>query len=161
MRKLARLIEKYLIRSIVLSLVLLIVVQGFMTKNPVQLFLSWGEKLEAQVIEYPVNTIPVEDDETSQVIAAPYGLITIAIDKYSSLPKAKIIINDKEYTDFSSSPMELKIMAGDVVEIDSSAYNFPVEYKITEISNNLAFPEPDTTYTANGTIVMIGKVIVK
>ncbi len=161
MKKFADLVEKYLIRSIVLSLVLLVLVQGIMTKDPLRLYLSWGERLEGQIIEYPVNTVDPEKEETNPAVESPYALMTITVDKYSSLPKAKIMVNGQEKMDFSQNEIQLKIMAGDVVEIDSTSYNFPVEYNITKISDNLSFPERGTAYTANGTIVMIGKIIVK
>lgn len=161
MRKFANLIEKYLIRSIVLCLVLLVLVQGMMTKDPLRIYLSWGERLEGQIIEYPVNTISDEEEETKQLVESPYALMTIAIEEYSTLPQAKIIINGEEKNDFTKKEVQLKVMAGDVVEIDSRAYNFPIEYHIIKVSDNLSFPERSKSYTAYGTIVMVGKIIVK
>ncbi|WP_054696914.1 hypothetical protein [Syntrophomonas palmitatica] len=49
-------VEKFLIRFIVTGLVMVVVVQAIMTKEPYRLYLSWGERLEGQNISYPVNT---------------------------------------------------------------------------------------------------------
>lgn len=161
MKKLADLIEKYLIRSIIFTLITLALVQGIMTKDPIRFYLSFSERLEGQTIEYPVNTIDSDSEDLALPVENPYALVTITIDKYSSLPNSKVIVNGKEITTFTEKEIQLKIMAGDVVEIDSTAYNFPVDYKITKVSDNLSFPEQGNTYTANGSLVMIGKVIVK
>lgn len=161
MKKLADLIEKYLIRSIVFTLIALVLVQGIMTKDPIRFYLSFSERLEGQTIEYPVNTIDNEQEDLTAPVENPYALVTISIDKYSSLPNAKVLVNGKEVSNFNEEEIQLKIMAGDVLEIDSTSYNFPVDYKISKVSENLSFPEQGNTYTANGSLVMIGKVIVK
>jgi len=62
---------------------------------------------------------------------------------------------------FSKKELTLQLMAGDVLEIDSSYYNFPIEFKVEKVSENLAFPRKDEIYTGNHDIVMIGKVVVK
>ncbi|HZK44326.1 MAG TPA: hypothetical protein VFC73_08625 [Syntrophomonadaceae bacterium] len=161
MRRFIKLVEKYLIRSIVLALVLLVLVQGLMTKDSMRFYMSWGERMEGQVIEYPVNTTDEKRGDLDKSVESPYGLISISADKYLSLPKAKLLINGKEVKDFTQNELQFKIMAGDVVEIDSTAYNFPIDYNVSKVSNNLSFPETGQAYTANGTIVMVGKVIVK
>lgn len=161
MKKLADLLERYLIRSIVFTLIALVVVQGFMTKDPIRFYLSFSERLEGQTIEYPVHSIDNEQEDLTQPVENPYALITITVDKFSSLPNAKVLVNGKEITDFTDREVQLKIMAGDVLEIDSTSYNFPVDYNITKVSDNLSFPEQGSTYTANGSLVMIGKIIVK
>ncbi len=160
MRKFADLVEKYLIRSIALSLVLLVLVQGLMTSDTWRFYLSFGERLEGQVIEYPVNT---GDGGwgTKTITESPYASLTVHIEKYLALPKAKILVNDKEVANFAQNEISLNLMAGDVVEIDTTSYNFPIDFKISQTSDNLSFPKQGNIYTANQSLVMIGKVIVK
>jgi hypothetical protein len=83
------------------------------------------------------------------------------VDKYSSLPRAKILINGREKYIFTEKQVTIDIKAGDTVEIDSTAYNFPIDYKIVSVSSNLAHPAAKQIFTANQTIVMVGKIIVK
>ncbi|WP_054696913.1 hypothetical protein [Syntrophomonas palmitatica] len=87
--------------------------------------------------------------------------MTISIDKFSSLPLAKVLVNDKEVKTFKQKEVQVKLMAGDKIEIDSSAYNFPIEYRIKDVSPNLAYPQKDAYFTVDQGIVMLGKVIVK
>lgn len=161
MKRFSDRVEKLLIRTAILALVVLVLVQGMMTRDPLRLYLSWGERLEGQSIEYPASTQPPEREQDTSNIQSPYALVTISADKYSSLPRAIILVNGQEKTRFETEKVELKLMAGDVVEIDSTSYNFPVDYKIEEISNNLAYPEKGQIYSSDQSIVMIGKVVVK
>jgi hypothetical protein len=140
----------------------MVLAQGLMTADPIRFFLSWSERMEGQNLELPVSyPQPKETPVVVEEPKSPQTMLTIAVDKYSSLPKAKILINGREKFNFSEKQVKIDIMAGDTVEIDSSAYNFPIDYKIVSVSSNLASPSPNQTYTANQTIVMVGKVIVK
>lgn len=166
MRKFAERVEKYLIRSVVLLLLVLVLVQGLMTREPWRIYLSWGERMEGQSIEFPVNTIKGDaqsppQNTLGQEIDSPYAKLTLSLDRFSSLPKALILVNDREIKSFEDREVTLELMAGDVVEIDSTYYNFPVDYHITMCSENMAFPEKGKIYTANQSIVMIGKIVVK
>lgn len=158
-------VEKYLIRSIVVGLVLMVVVQGLMTQEPWRLYLSWSERMEGQNIEYPASTTKNETGsapENNQVIVqSPQAMITLSLQKFSSLPQASIIVNGESAGSFNEKEVKLQLRGGDVLEIDSTAYNFPVNYHIAGVSDNMAFPKKGTVYTANQSIVMIGKIIVK
>lgn len=57
--------------------------------------------------------------------------------------------------------MSLELAAGDIVEIDTTFYSFPVSFLIKETSSNVAYPEKNQVYNANQGIVMVGKIIVK
>jgi hypothetical protein len=153
-------VEKGLIRFAVLSLLVMVLVQGLMTADPIRFYLSWGERMEGQTVSFPVAS-PGEDPPPVGEMKSPQTRLTIAVDKFSSLPKAKVLINGKEKYKFTEKQVTVEIYAGDTIEIDSSAYNFPIDYKIASISPNLAFPSRGQTFTANQTIVMLGKVIVK
>ncbi|MEA4926673.1 MAG: hypothetical protein VB084_15375 [Syntrophomonadaceae bacterium] len=153
-------VEKGLVRVVAVCLLLMVLVQGLMTADPIRFYLSWGERMEGQNIQFPVNTNP-EAANPVQEIKSPQARVTIGIDKYSSLPRTKILVNGQEKYSLTDKRVVVDINAGDTLEIDSSAYNFPIDYQVTEVSSNVAFPEPGQTYTANQTIVMIGKIIVK
>jgi len=158
-------IEKYLIRTIIFSLLVIVIVQGIMTQDSLRLYLSWSERMEGQVVEYPVSHAVKNNSQSKQPDAleatSPETGLVIGIDDFSMLPRAVIIVNGKEKTTFNTQKVTLRLKAGDVVEIDSSAYNFPVNYRIIDCSSNLSFPKKGTVYTANQSIVMIGKIIVK
>lgn len=162
LKKFADKIEKYLIRFIVLGMVVLVLVQGMMTRDSLRFYLSWSERMEGQALEYPVSKENVEPDKNQGMdINSPYALLSLSLKKYSSLPRAVILINGEKVDDFENQEVDLKLMAGDIVEIDATFYDFPVEIKVNKVSDNLAFPEKDQIFTANDSIVMIGKTVVK
>lgn len=168
MKRFVNLVERYLIRIIVLSLVALVVVQGLMTRDEFRLYLSLGEKLEGQKVELPAAAnneaaAPENQSTTTSVptVKSPQAVITITLDKFSSLPKAFILVNDRKTKDFSEKEVRLELAAGDTVEIDATSYNFPVSFKIKDVSSNVAYPQVDQIFQANQGIVMLGKVIVK
>jgi len=139
----------------------MVLVQGLMTADPIRFYLSWGERMEGENIQLPVNTTQGDSTAAVEETKSPQTRLTIGIDKYSSLPRARILINGQEKYNFSDKKITIEINAGDTIEIDSTAYNFPIDYKIISVSSNLAHPEQGQTYTANQTILMVGKIIVK
>ena len=160
MRNFVNRVEKYLIRLIALSLAAVVLAQGFMTHEPFRLYLSWGERLEGELFEYPAIAERPDPVPPARV-ESPDAVLTIEVEKYSALPKAVILVNNRQRARFENREVTLEVMAGDTIEIDSTAYDFPIDYRIRSVSDNLSFPEKDSVYTANHSIVMIGKVIVK
>jgi hypothetical protein len=154
-------VEKGLIRFAVLTLLLMVIIQGLMTTDPIRFYLSWGERMEGQAVQLPVSSSQEDSSAVSDPIKSPQAQLTISIDKYSSLPKAKILINGKENYNFTEKQVTIDVKANDSVEIDSRAYNFPINYKITASSSNLASPKQGQTLTANQTMVKLDEVIVK
>lgn len=164
MKRIIDKVEKYLIRIIVLSLLVIVVVQGMMTHDPLRLYLSWSERMEGQVVEYPVaGGAKTENKDKPETLKASssQAYLVMEIKEFSSLPRTIVLVNGQEKARFHDKEVKLLLQAADVVEIDSRAYNFPVNYRIKNASDNLSFPELDTLYTSNQSIVMIGKIIVK
>ncbi|HNX28612.1 MAG TPA: hypothetical protein PKN87_04275 [Syntrophomonadaceae bacterium] len=161
MKKLLDKIEKIIIRVIVLGIVVLVVVQGVMVHEPARLYLSWAERMEGQILEYPVAGNQEDAENEPAAVKSPQAVLKLTISQFSSLPRAKILINGQEQAAFDNREMEIPLMAGDIIEIDCTGYDFPVEFVIEATSENMAWPQQGKTYTANQSIVMIGKVIVK
>ncbi len=167
MKQLLDKVEKFLIRGIVLGVVALVVVQALMTREPLRFYLSLGERLEGQSIEYPASgpaDKPEKADGASgqdQKVVSPWGELTISLKEYSSLAQAKVLVNNEEVASFRTDEVKIKVMGGDVVEVDASYYNFPVTFEIAGVSDNLAAPSLHQTFTTSQGMVMIGKVIVK
>ncbi|MDD3880343.1 MAG: hypothetical protein PHP26_10230 [Syntrophomonas sp.] len=167
MKRFVEKVEKFLIRTIILTVLIIVVVQGAMTKDSWRFYLSLGERLEGQTIEFPVNNFPVVDSRKnsanlhSQPLQSPHAEITLQVEKFSSLPRAIIMVNGEERAKFVNGEVALELNAGDVVEIDASYYNFPLSFIVKDCSPNLAHPEKGKTFTSNQSIAMIGKIIVK
>lgn len=169
MKKYINLVEKYLIRIIVIFLTALVVVQGLMTRDDLRLYLSLGERLEGQYIgqpalnesQEPEPSVPNDNSAQKAVRESPRAQLTISIERFSSLPRAVILVNHHPYREFTEKEMRLELAAGDVVEIDTTFYSFPVSFLIKDTSSNVAYPEKNQVYQANQGIVMVGKIIVK
>lgn len=160
MRKFVERMERYIIRLVVVGLVLMVTVQAVMTQDQYRMYLSWGERLEGESLEYPVNVIHEEKKIESEVVS-PDAVVVLSVDKYSSLPQAAVLVNGHKRAVFNSRELRLQLKAGDVIEIDTTRYNFPIEFKITDLSSNVAFPKNGQTWTSYQGITMLGKVIVK
>lgn len=154
--------EHFIIRLVIIGLVLMVGVQAIMTQDQYRMFLSWGERLEGEALNYPVNTVR---EPSSPVVGTDVKSsrvqIVLALGKYSSLPRAVAIINHDQKFSFDRRELNLNLKAGDVVEIDCREYNFPVQFRVEDISANAAFPRKGQTWTTNQGILMIGKVVVK
>ena len=161
MRKFFDRVERTLIRVIVIALVALVVVQGIMTNDQLRFYLSWSERMEGQALNLQEEEIPTAPDNAAQVAVAPQAWLTLGVKDFTALPRAKVLVNGQEYASFDTSKVELKVNPQDVVEIDSTAYNFPVEYQVMSRSPNLAYPRQGQVYTDNQSMVMVGKIIVK
>jgi hypothetical protein len=161
LKRLVEKIEKALMRIVIIGFVLIVIVQGVMTNDPIRLYLSWGERMEGQILEFPVasQNEPVENEPIT--VNSPQAVLTLSVDQFSSLPRAKILVNDEERSVFDSREIEVPVMAGDIIEIDCTQYDFPIKFAVKGTSENLSYPEQGKVYTANKSIVMIGKVIVK
>jgi hypothetical protein len=155
------LVEKYLIRLAALSVLLLVLVQGLMTSDPIRFYLSWGERLEGQTISFPVNATEQTLIEEMNRPGLSSGLVRISTGKYASLPRAGIMVNGKIKKYFDRQIIEIEVRGGDKISIDSTFYRYPIAYEITACSNNLAFPCKGQTYVADQSVVMIGEVVVK
>jgi hypothetical protein len=102
-------VEKYLIRSVALIFVALIVVQGLMTHDDMRLYLSLGERLEGQSIDYPVHSQPPQEEMGA--VHSPYALLCLSLEEYTSLPRAAVLVNGEEYAAFEQKELELKLLA--------------------------------------------------
>lgn len=157
-------LERYLLRMVVLGIVMVVVVQGLMTHEPFRFFLSWGERMEGQPIPVPTAQpqAPAENAAQQELLTvSPQAQLVVALDQYSSLPKAAVLVNGQQVGNFNDKEYLLQVQAGDVIEIDASYYNFPISFTIASTSANLVFPQALQVYKTNQSVVMIGKTVVK
>lgn len=154
-------VEKGLIRVVVLGIVIMVVVQGFMSVDPIRLYLSWGERMEGETIQLPVATTSENADPDAEQAISPQARVAIEISQFSSLPRAQVLVNGQKKAAFTGKRASVTVCAGDTIEVDATAYNFPIDFNIAAVSSNLAFPEKGQVYTSNQSIVMVGKSIVK
>jgi len=131
-------VEKYLIRAIVVGVILLVLVQTFFLQDPTQFYMSFSEKLNQEVTNF--NRIYPEARPTSGEIAV-FSTVTIRLENFSSLQKAKLLINDRVVTDFRDKQVTVRVNPQDVISIDGSYYTHRLVFKVVSVSNNVAQPK--------------------
>ncbi len=166
MKKYILIIEKYIVRSVIIGIIMLVFVQSLMRNDTYRFFLSWGERLEGQSFTMPAIADRSEVEtamESSEIekLAPAKASVIIKVEKFASLPNAWILVNGDKKTAFNDKEVKLEVIAGDVIEINAAAYNFPIEFTIIGGSPNLAFPEKNKVFKTNQSTAMIGKILVK
>jgi len=146
--------EKILVRTVILGFVLLVVTQSMLTSDSMRFYLSWSERLEGQPFqEWSNPSARVLDKES-----ALFAHLTIELKDFSSLSKAKLLINGQETSDFRDKKITVKVYPDDVISIDGSFYNRPLEFKVSEASPNISNPTPNQIIKTNSTVESFGKV---
>jgi len=146
--------EKILLRLVIFGLVALVVVQAMLASDSMRFYLSWAERLEGQPFpEWSNPTARVLDTE-SEIFAH----LTIELKDFSSLAKAKILINGEEVADFRQKKVTLKVYPDDIIAVDGTFYHRPLEFFISEISPNISTPRLNQTVRTESTVETIGQV---
>lgn len=155
-------IGKKLVRFLIFGLVSLVLVQGLMTKDNIRFYLSLGERLEGQKVAVPATVTgdPGDIEEIPCTTSSP-GSFVLALEDYSSLDKVRLLVNGQEMGRMSSNRIKLYVTLGDVIEVDTQAYDHPVTLKITNVTPNLTFPQEGMVITSQQALSMLGKVQVK
>ena len=155
-------VERYLMRLVIVSLIMVVVAQGLMTDDSMRFYMSWSERMEGQNLPAPVIAANEKSSPAANTdIKLPEVLLTIELSQQPSAPQAKILINGQARYRFSRQQVSMRVKAGDTVEIDTSDCQVPLDFRIASGSSNLAYPNRGQVFSSNQSIVMIGKIIVK
>lgn len=118
--KLSGFFERILVRVTLMGLVLMVASQLILTGSTTSMLdFSLPNSLD---IEQAEMTLGQNFDTHSK--------ISIVLVDYSSLGKAIVLVNGKKKADFSERRVTLKIYPGDLVEIDTTFYTYPIAFKI-------------------------------
>jgi len=164
-------LEKFLIKTVLIGMALLIVVQIALTNDSARVFLNYIDRLEGSdywVPELVYNTkesvptiaeIPVNVKEKQ--LPKKKGFISIKMHDFASLDFVKIIINDDTVTRFSQNPVMLEVSDGDLIKIDGSAYQMPIKYEVVKVSEKVVAPQVGLTVKTNGNIAEVNCVLIE
>jgi len=118
--------NRILIKIIILTLFFLFISQGIIYYQPLNYQLSLIDKLEGELINYE-NVYPAGD-----VLLNVTHLTLRVINPYlTSLPEAKIYLNDKQVGDFTNLQYTLIVEKGDRIIVDASSYFMDLLIEIT------------------------------
>lgn len=127
-------IEMVLLRLVVLVFVVFFISQVFMTQNPLERIVTVFEGFDGIGFHNDAN-VPALEGETNastDEIANQQGEITLALVNYSSLQKAKVLVNGKSVGTFLNKYVLVNVKEGDILEIDGTFYNHPIKVEVYE-----------------------------
>lgn len=135
--------EKLLLGMIILCLVFSLFYQTLVSQSPglgviervgsdAQMVLSPGEQSDHSVI--------------------------LQLTNFSTLPKARVLVNGKVQGDFSHPFVTIPVTQGDLLEVDVSYYDHPVAIKVLDATQDVHQPVKGRVYTGQRTVLLIGQV---
>ncbi|GAW91007.1 hypothetical protein [Calderihabitans maritimus] len=148
--------ETFLFRTVLLGLVLLVVVQAFLTHDPIRFYLSFSERMEGKLAEFYMDN-PEARIVTSGSVA--FATVTLRLENYSTLQKAILLVNGEKVADFRDKQVTVRVFPGDFLEIDGSFYTLPLRFKVVATSSNIARPSVGQVIEVQGGVAKVGKVI--
>lgn len=86
------------------------------------------------------------------------AVIILQLVNFSTLPKAKILVNGQYQGDFTHPYSTIAVSEGDTIEVDSTFYEHPITVKVLEGSKAVLSPSKGKEYSGQKTIITIGKV---
>lgn len=114
-----RLFDKVLIKIIFGVFIVVLVCQTLIYYQPYNLKISLVDKLEGKPIKieevYPAGDLALSAKNITLRVTNPY---------ITSLPEAKILLNEKEIGDFTNLQFSLLVENKDCITIDASRYSF-------------------------------------
>lgn len=161
MRRFLERIERIILRLAVLSLVAVVLTQGVIAVGSLRWTLRWSERLEDIPVGYVVQPAAYQGSREENITLWPPVMITFGISPFSALPQSRLLVNGVERARFSQPVVVVSVNPGDMVEVDSRYYRFPVTYTVDSGSSGLISPQPGRTYTAQQNVVILGRVVVQ
>ncbi|HHV35639.1 MAG TPA: hypothetical protein GXX59_08700 [Syntrophomonadaceae bacterium] len=146
--------EKRLQVFVVVLFSLLVILQMFMTKDPLRLYLSFAEQMEG---------IPLanQDLAVTNLGQKEVGEVKIKIDSYFILSQVIVYVNGKETASFQEREILLPVKVGDEIMIDGTAYPYPITFKVSAVSRGVCWPPVNYRVTTDTSRVSLGKVRIK
>ncbi|ATW24097.1 hypothetical protein [Candidatus Formimonas warabiya] len=146
--------EKILLRVIIVGFVALVVVQSMLTSDSMRFYLSWAERLEGQPLQEWSNPSARVMESESTVFA----YLTVELADFSSLAKARILINGTEVADFRNKQVTIKVYPDDLIEIDGSFYDRRLKFEIIGVSDSIGEPTLHQVIQTYRSVTSLGKV---
>ncbi|AQS58584.1 hypothetical protein [Desulforamulus ferrireducens] len=84
--------------------------------------------------------------------------IVLQLVNFSTLPKARILVNGQYQGDFTHPYSTVAVSEGDTIEVDSTFYEHPVTIKVLDGSKAVISPSKGKEYSGQKTIITIGTV---
>lgn len=143
--------EKWLQVVLAVSFAFLVILQVFMTQDPLRFYLSFAERMEGVPWPggEPAVTLPVQKR---------VGKVKIKLCSYFSFPGVVVLVNGREVAGFQDKEVTLHVRSGDEIMVDGSAYACRLIFQVTAVSRDVCWPPADYLVTTDASRVSLGKV---
>ncbi|MDD2568021.1 MAG: hypothetical protein PHN47_03495 [Clostridia bacterium] len=145
--------EKILGFAAVLGMVFIIAVQVIFATDIFNEQFNYSGGINGTALD---TTLPVVYDDTEL-----FGNLTIEITGYNTLPEALVLINGSPAGNFKEKQVTIRVYAGDVVEVDASAYERFISFAVVKASGNINVEYLREKLTVNGSKAKVGEVLFK
>ena len=152
--KIQNILVKFLIILLILIISTQIIIKNEYAKNNLLLLKN--------NLEYKINKMLLNKDMAIEVISNKnideIGIMKIKTVRNLSLPKAYILRNNKRASNFSNGEAVIEIHNGDLISLDTRAYEQRILFEIEYLSNNISSLSAGYQYATNGNIMNITRV---
>jgi hypothetical protein len=144
-------VEKLLFRVAILGVVLLIVVQAFMTRDSFRYYLSRTEQLEGRLMENGV-----EAAAGNQI--SPLTTVTFTLRDYSAAPKVDLKVNGRTVANFFEREVTIAVNDEDLIELDGEFYTHSLVFVVKGTSGPVSYPETGAEFVVQNGVTAVGRV---
>ncbi|WP_066640019.1 hypothetical protein [Desulfolucanica intricata] len=139
-------LEGLFIKIIICAAVLVVVSQTFLMDDPLK-------RVTSQV-GFPQDTL-----QNQNILVEPNApIITMQLKNYSSLPRARVLVNGEQQKEFLDRYVTVSVKHGDVIEIDGTQYKHSLEIEVINTSREILSPCPGQIIKVNGNLARVGTV---
>ncbi|MEW6063635.1 MAG: hypothetical protein ACOY3U_05870 [Bacillota bacterium] len=135
--------ERYLLSLIALGAAFLLFYHSFLAQSP-----SW------QVID----RVGSDAQKVMKPLEGSENSIILQLTNFSTLPKAKVLVNGQVKGDFTHPYVTVPVSNGDVLEVDTTYYDHSVTIKVLDSTRQIIAPARGTEFSGRKTVFTLGKV---
>lgn len=139
-------LEQLLIRLVILCAVILVVIQSFFVTDPMRHVIGYVDLEDVKV-----------SPNSSQQLVPGEPVITFFLNDFAGLPKMSVLVNGEPVGKFNDRYVTIQVQEGDLIEIDATFYDRPVEIQVLSTSENIQNPPEGKTFKVTG-ITSLDKV---
>lgn len=139
-------LERTLVRLVVVIAVVVMLVQT----------LRAGDPLRDSAV--PVTSLERTRPSfyTADLLQEP--VITLQLKNYSTLPLARVLVNGESRGEFRDRYVTVFVQEGDIIEVDGSRYNRPLEIEVLDVSKEILVPLAGEHLRVEGGITRLDRV---
>lgn len=85
-------------------------------------------------------------------------VVTFQLINYSTLPLARVLVNGEPCGVFNDRYITVFVHEGDLLEVDGSCYNRPLDIEVLDVSKEVLIPAAGDRLRVEGGIICLGRV---